>query len=163
MMSRTGGARRILGIWRKLVGLRQDTERDGWLSLAHEALWQVPHEIGGRWKSQNRKIVPLSPYVEKPLNSKVIKSFVPKLRSRYVFFSNFDIPMFYLYGHSMYVSHILWLWYIDIFGARARHIRIMGMVRLGYQRDDQAKNIGSISSCLFRRWKEREREKTQGP
>ena len=35
------------------------------------------------------------------------------------------------------------------------------MVRLGYQRDDQAKNIGSISSGLFRRWKER--EKTQGP
>ena len=32
---------------------------------------------GGRWKSQNRKIVPLSPYVEEPLNSKVIKSFVP--------------------------------------------------------------------------------------
>ena len=71
--------------------------------------------------------------------------------------------MFYLYGHSMYVLHIAisWLWYIDIFGARAKHIRIMGMVRLGYQRDDQAKNIGSISSGLIRRSKER--EKTQGP
>ena len=30
--------------------------------------------------------MPHSPYVEKPLNSKVIKSFVPELRSRYVFF-----------------------------------------------------------------------------
>ena len=28
----------------------------------------------------------LSPYVEKPFNSKVIKGFVPELRSRYVFF-----------------------------------------------------------------------------
>ena len=44
----------------------------------------------GRWKSQNRKNVYLSPYVEEPLNSKVIKSFVPKLRSRYVFFEFWD-------------------------------------------------------------------------
>ena len=51
---------------------------------------------GGRWKSQHRKIVHLSPYVEKPLNSKVIKSFVPELRSRKCF-SCFGIPMFYVY------------------------------------------------------------------
>ena len=38
----------------------------------------------------------LSPYVEKPLNSKVIKSFVPELRSRKCF-SCFIIPMFYVY------------------------------------------------------------------
>ena len=38
----------------------------------------------------------LSPYVEKPLNSKVIKSFVPELRSRKCF-SCFGIPMFYVY------------------------------------------------------------------
>ena len=37
-------------------------------------------------KSQNRRTVYLTPYVEEPLNSKVIKSFVPELRSRYVFF-----------------------------------------------------------------------------
>ena len=68
---------------------------------------------GGRWKYQHRKIVPLSPYVEKPLNSKVIKSFVPEQRSRKCF-SCFEIPMFYLYGYSMYVSHIAisWLWYM---------------------------------------------------
>ena len=54
--------------------------------------------VGGgyRWKSQHRKIVPLSPYVEKPLNSKVIKGFVPELRSRKCF-SCFGIPMFYVY------------------------------------------------------------------
>ena len=42
--------------------------------------------VGGRWKSQDRKFVPLSPYDREPLNSKIIKSFVPYLRSRYVFF-----------------------------------------------------------------------------
>ena len=56
----------------------------------------------------------LSPYVEEPLNSKVIISFVPELRSRKCF-SCLEIPMFYvyIYGQSMYVSHISisWLWY----------------------------------------------------
>ena len=51
------------------------------------------------------KIVPLSPYVEKPLNSKVIKSFVPELRSRKCF-SSFGIPMFYVYM----------LWYVMVSG-----------------------------------------------
>ena len=45
----------------------------------------------------------LSPYVEKPFNSKVIKSFVPELRSRKCF-SCFRIPMFYVY--------VLWTFYI---------------------------------------------------
>ena len=38
--------------------------------------------------------------------------FLPELRSRKCF-SCFEISMFYLYGHSMYVSHIAisWLWY----------------------------------------------------
>ena len=69
------------------------------------ALWRVPHEFGGggRWKSQNRKNVYLSPYVEEPLNSKVIKSFVPELRSRKCF-SCFEIPTFYVY--------MLWTFYV---------------------------------------------------
>ena len=57
------------------------------------------------------------PYVEKPLNSKVIKSFVPELRSRECF-SCFGIPMLSLcyiwtfYEHSMYISHIhVWVCY----------------------------------------------------
>ena len=51
--------------------------------------------------------MPLSPHVEKLLNSKVIKSFVPELRSRKCF-SCVEIPMFYVYEyeHSMYISHI---------------------------------------------------------
>ena len=51
---------------------------------------------GGRWKSLNRKNMYLSPYVEEPLNSNVIKSFVPELRSRKCF-PCFEIPMFYVY------------------------------------------------------------------
>ena len=44
-----------------------------------------------------------SPFVEKPFNSKVIKSFVPELRSRKCF-SCFGIPMFYVY--------MLWTFYV---------------------------------------------------
>ena len=89
----------------------------GRLSRLAEARWicalRAPHEMGrgGRWKSQNRKNVYLSPYVEEPLKSKVIKSFVPELRSRKCF-SCLGIPMFYvyiyiyIYEHSMYVSHV---------------------------------------------------------
>ena len=41
--------------------------------------------------------MPLSPYVEEPLNSKVIKGFVPELRSRYVFFEFRDSYVLYIY------------------------------------------------------------------
>ena len=58
---------------------------------------------GRRWTSQDRKNVYLSPYVEEPLNSKVIKSFVPELRSRKCFLC-FGIPMFYVY--------MLWTFYV---------------------------------------------------
>ena len=66
---------------------------------------------GGRWKSQNRKNVYLSPYVEEPL---IIKCFVPELRSRKCF-SCFGIPMFYVYMlWTFYVRFAylgIWLWY----------------------------------------------------
>ena len=49
----------------------------------------------------------LSPYVKKPFNSKVIKSFVPELRSRKCFcVSGFLCYLYMSYEHSMYVSHI---------------------------------------------------------
>ena len=50
----------------------------------------------GRWKSQNRKNVCLFPYVE-TFNSKIIKGFVPELRSRYVFFVFRDSYVLYIY------------------------------------------------------------------
>ena len=52
------------------------------------------------------------PYVEKLFNSKVIKSFVPELRSRQVFFcvSGFLCYLYMSNEHSMYISHIyVWL------------------------------------------------------
>ena len=58
----------------------------------------------------------LSPYVEKPFNSKVIKSFVPELRSRKCFLcSGFLCSMYICYEHSMYISYIhVWLCYTNI-------------------------------------------------
>ena len=63
--------------------------------------------VGGRWKSQNRKNVYLSPYVEEPLNLKVIKSFEPEQRSRKCF-SCFEIlcSMYICHEHPMYISRI---------------------------------------------------------
>ena len=87
-------------IWEKSVSWVLRSEEEGWLSLARSGLVADATTCwgGGRWKSQHRKIVPLSPYVNKPLNSKVIKSFVPELRNRKCF-SCFKIPMFYVYIH----------------------------------------------------------------
>ena len=65
----------------------------------------------------------LSPYVVKSFNSKVIKSFVPELRSRMCFWC-FGIPMFYIYmsmnvlrtGMNMSISRIhIWLCYSTFF------------------------------------------------
>ena len=114
--SRVGSARRILGDFEKSVSrveTRHHTIRVDFRLLA-EALGRCRTRSGeGRWKNQNRKILPLFPYVEKPLNSKVIKSFVPELRSRKCF-SCFEIPMFYvIYIWTLYVHiwRLLWLWY----------------------------------------------------
>ena len=102
--TRTWSARRIWGIWKKSVSwveLSSASGEDGWLSLARcsqDSWW-----VGGRWKRQNRKNVYLSPSVEEPLNSKVIKSFVTELRNRKCF-SCFRIPMFYVY--------MLWTFYV---------------------------------------------------
>ena len=82
-------------------------------ACSRRPLWWVPHVLGDRWKSQNRKIVPLSPYVEEPLNLKVIKSFVPKQRSRYMFLEFRD-------------SYVLSLWTFDV---RFTHSHIMAMVQ----------------------------------
>ena len=60
---------------------------------------------GGRWNSQHRKIVYLSPYVEKPFNSKVIKSFVPELRSRKCFLC-FGIPMLSIYELCTFYEYV---------------------------------------------------------
>ena len=44
-------------IWEKSVSWVLASEEDVWLSELTDALWQVSHVVGGRWKSQHRKIV----------------------------------------------------------------------------------------------------------
>ena len=106
-------ARKILGIWTKLVGSWDlPREKTVGFRLLTETFEAGATRFGAGRKSQNRKIVTLSPYVEKPLNSKVIKSFVPELRSRYVFFEFRD-------------SYVLSLWTFDV---RFTHSYIMAMV-----------------------------------
>ena len=57
-------------------------------ACSRRPLWRVSHVLG--WGADEKACIErfcLSPYVEEPLNSKVIKkSFVAELRSRYVFF-----------------------------------------------------------------------------
>ena len=86
------------GHWTRRVDFRSSLRQDEFACYGCRTRWG-----GGRWKSQNRKNVYLSPYVEEPLNSKVIKSFVPELRSRKGFLC-FKIPMFYVY--------MLWTFYV---------------------------------------------------
>ena len=84
---------------------------------------QMLHVIWGRWKSQYRNIVYLSPYVKKPSNSKVIKSFIPELRCRVFCVSGFLCSLYVHYEHSMYISHI----------------RIMGMLHIYIRYDSYFK------------------------
>ena len=116
MMPCTGSAWRILGDFEKVRELRWDLPRGktvGFLLLVETFEAGATRVWGGRWKSLNRKIVPLSPYVKEPLNSKVIKSFVPEQRSRQVFFVFWD-------------SYVLSLWTFDV---RFIHSHIVGMVQ----------------------------------
>ena len=119
MTSRTGSARGGFGgFWKsQLVELRtghrtRRVDFRGSESPDEFARYRRRTRWGwGRWKSQNWKNVYLSPYVKEPLNSKVIKSFVPELRSRKCFcVSGFLCSMYICYEHSMYISHIrIWL------------------------------------------------------
>ena len=97
MTSCTGSLRGGFGGFEKIsVSGVLAPEEGGWLSELAEALQRVPHVV---WDSIGRWYI--SPYVEKTLNSKVIKSFVPELRSRKCF-SCFGIPMLSIYvryGH----------------------------------------------------------------
>ena len=105
---------------KSVVSWELDSKREGLTFGAH---WDQTNlcatgatRVGqGDGKSQNRKNVYLSPYVEEPLNSKVIKSFVPELRSRKCF-SCFEIPMFYVY--------MLWTFYVR-FTQQQIHIMVV--------------------------------------
>ena len=96
------------------VELSSVSEEEGWLLLARS-----PRPCGGchTWFGADGKVVIErwyhSPYIEKPLNSKVIKSFVPELRSRKCFcVSGFLCSMYICYEDSRYISYIhVWLCY----------------------------------------------------
>ena len=73
-MSRTGSVGRGL---RKVIELSFSVRKRRLTFGAHRGLaaGAARGSEGYRWKSQHRKIVYHSPYVEKPFNSKVIKKF----------------------------------------------------------------------------------------
>ena len=106
MTSCTGSARGgFWGFWKSLlVEFLAQKKKADFLLLA-KALRQGAHVLGGGGADGKVSIerLYLSPYVEKPFNSKVIKNFVPELRSRKCF-SCFGIPMFYVY--------MLWTFYV---------------------------------------------------
>ena len=103
MTSCTGGVRGETGSFEKVSSWVLRSKEEGWLSLARRGLvagnTRVGEETEG--KNQHRKIVLLSPYVEKPLNSKVIKGFVPELGSRYVFFVFRDSYVLCIYAMNI--------------------------------------------------------------
>ena len=90
MTSRTGSARRILREFEERVETRPASWEDGCFSLARRDLCGGCHTcvcVGGGVDEKPRiERLCRSLYVEEPLNSKVIKSFVPEQRSRQVFF-----------------------------------------------------------------------------
>ena len=94
------------GFWKsQLVELRPTSREDGWLSLARGGLAAGAHVCVWVEADEKDRIekMGISPYVEEPLNLKVLKSFVPEVRSRKCF-SCFEIPMFYVY--------MLWTFYV---------------------------------------------------
>ena len=98
-------------IWEKAGSWVLASEEEGWLSELGEARGlcaQRALRVGWveSWRcksSQHRKIVSLSPHVEKPLNSKrwIKVSYLNQFREFYIF----GIPL-YEYEYSMHVSHI---------------------------------------------------------
>ena len=80
--------------------------------LLAEALWRVRTWFGADGKV-SRERWHLSPYVEKPLNSKVIKSFVPELRSR-KWFSCFGILMLSIY--ELWTFYVHFTYHVFMYG-----------------------------------------------
>ena len=113
--------RRILGILKKVselrtrlrtgkVDFRGSLRPDEFVRYGRRTRW------GGADGKANIERLCLSPYVEKPFNSKVIKSFVPELRSRYVFFVFRDSSVL-----CIYVMNILCTFCISVSGYFTNH------------------------------------------
>ena len=110
---------RIFAIWEKSMSWVLASEEDGWLLVLAEALRRVPHVVvvvGGRdGKVVIERLYLSLPYVEKPFNSKVIKSFVPELRSRQVFFVFRDSYVIYKWVMNIRCTfHIFMYGYVTV-------------------------------------------------
>ena len=78
------------------------------------ALWRCHTCWGGADGKASIVRLCLSPYVEKPFNSKVIKGFVPELRSRQVFFVFRDSCVLCIYVMNILCTFpisVSWVWY----------------------------------------------------
>ena len=110
--------RRILGDLKKSVSWELDSEQEG---STFGARWGQTNSCATsaardrrQMENQNRKNVYLSPYVEEPLNSKVIKSFVSGLRSRYVFFvfqDSYVLCIYFMNSLCMFHISVSWVCY----------------------------------------------------
>ena len=84
----------------------------------------------------------------------------------FVFRDSYVLCIYVMNILCMFHISVSWVWYIDLFGARAKTCRSwhgyeLGSTCMKEMIRETAKIIGSISNGFFRRWKER--EKTQGP
>ena len=109
--SRTGRARRILGDFEKVRELRWDLPRGntvGFRLLAETFVARAKRVVGGRWKSQKRKIVPLL-MSKKNFKLKGNKKFCTwtKKSLRVFRISRFLCSMLYIYEHYMSISDIV--------------------------------------------------------
>ena len=102
-------------------------------ACSRRPLWRVPPCWGADEKARIERLC-LCPYVEEPLKSKVIKRFVPELRSRYVFFEFRD-------------SYVLSLWTFDV---RFTHSHIMAMVQ--WKLSWKHSFIRRSSSLILKKW-----------
>ena len=134
---------KIFEIWKKSVCWVFASKEESWLSELAEALRRVPHLVGRRWKSQHRKIVYLSPHVEKPFNSKVIKSFVPELRSRKCFFVFRDSYVIYIWVMNILCTfHVFMYGYVTLWNISLHH-------SLGYIIKEMISYISHFSLIIF--------------
>ena len=98
------------GICKKSVSWVLRSEEEGWLSLARGGLVAgATREWGADGKVLIERLCISLPYVE-TFNSKVIKGFVPELRSRYVFFVFRDS-----YVLCIFIMNILCTFHVSVF------------------------------------------------
>ena len=133
-------------IWEKSVSWVLPSE-EGWLSLARRGFAAGAHMVGADGKVSIERWYH-SPYVEKPFNSKVIKSLVPELRSH----KCFCILGFLWYVLCICVMNILCTFHISVYLAML-HYECHGyvtkqrlMVRLQFWRSVEG---GTFSSWLL--------------